>query len=294
MQAESPRGIFLLRRAAHRICCPASHPFHHRPLLRDSRTRLPAPRSALLVAHPGHELLLHGWMHADRPDVFVLTDGSGRDGVSRLDATSRLLERASVPIGPVYGRYPDAALYEALLEGDTALFVALAEEIAKALAGQAVERVVGDAAEGWNPIHDAFRLTINAAAALASRERGRPIEVFEFPLFGPPPSGETPGALAFPLDANGKAAKRAAALGYAELDREVRWSIERHGERAYHTEWLLPGAQEAGEYAVPEDPPVYERYGEFLARSGQLRRAIRYREHLLPVAAALGAAVAPR
>jgi hypothetical protein len=254
-----------------------------------------APPSALLIAHPGHELLVHGWLHADLPRVFVLTDGSGRDGVSRLDATTRLLERAGASIGPVYGRFPDTAIYEALLDADAALFVGLAEEIAKSLTLAGIERVVCDAAEGWNPIHDAFRLTAAAAAALAERESGAPVEVFEFSLFGPPDPGPAPEqAIRVPLDVEGRVAKRAAALGYAELDREVRWALDRHGEQAYRTEWLRPGLQRAGEYRVPDDPPVYERYGEFLVRSGQLARAIRYREHLLPVAAALGAAAAAR
>src|SRR5207302_1404403 len=31
--------------------------------------------SALLVAHPGHELRVHGWLERERPLVFVLTDG---------------------------------------------------------------------------------------------------------------------------------------------------------------------------------------------------------------------------
>jgi hypothetical protein len=254
---------------------------------------LAAPRSALLVAHPGHELLLHGWLHAELPRVFVLTDGSGRDGVSRLAATTRLLEQAGAACGAVYGRYPDRVVYEALLDGDTALFVGLAKEIAKSLASDGVERIVCDAAEGWNPIHDAFRLTVDAAAVLASRERGRPVEVFDFALFGAPHPAGGP-ALAFPLDLAGRAAKRAAALAYTELDREVRFSIERYGEASYTTEWLRPSGRAAGEYGVPEDPPVYERYGEFLARSGQIERAIRCREHLLPVAAALGAAVGQR
>ncbi|HXK22593.1 MAG TPA: hypothetical protein VMS55_07950, partial [Myxococcota bacterium] len=128
---------------------------------------MPEPRSALLVAHPGHELLLHGWLRATRPQVCVLTDGSGRDGESRLEATTRLLELADAQRGPLYGRYPDRVIYEALLDGDTAFFVGLAQELAKWLAGDGIERVVGDAAEGWNPIHDAFRLTVNAAIALA-------------------------------------------------------------------------------------------------------------------------------
>jgi hypothetical protein len=264
-------------------------------IVRSSRVEacLPAPHSALLVAHPGHELLLHGWLHAERPRLFVLTDGSGRDGVSRLDATTRVMESAGVRAGSLYGRYPDRVIYEALLDGDTVLFVDLAREIAKSLAGEEVARVVCDAAEGWNPIHDAFRLTVEAAAALAARERGRPLEIFDFALFGPPHPGDR-AALSFHLDASARAAKRAAAFAYTELDREVRFSIERYGEDSYTTEWLRSCASAPGHYADAEDPPVYERYGEFLARSGQIERAIRCREHLLPVAEALGAAAGRR
>ncbi|HXK25826.1 MAG TPA: hypothetical protein VMS55_24370, partial [Myxococcota bacterium] len=87
-----------------------------------------------------------------------------------------------------------------------------------------------------------------------------------------------------------RAAKRAAALAYTELDREVRFSIERYGETSYTTEWLRRSDAQPGEYDLRDDAPVYERYGEFLARSGQVERPIRYREHLLPVADALAAA----
>jgi len=154
-----------------------------------------------------------------------------------------------------------------------------------------IDRVVGDAAEGWNPIHDAFRLTVNAAAALAARDRGRAIEVYEFALFGPPGAGaRSERAIPFELGARGREAKREAAFGYMELDREVRWILERHGESSYTTEWLRESAMEPGHYQPPDDPPIYERYGEFLAQSGQLDQAIRYREHLLPVAAALAEA----
>jgi hypothetical protein len=249
---------------------------------------LPSPRSALLVAHPGHELLLHGWLHCELPRVYVLTDGSGRDGVSRLDATTRLLQRAAVPSGGLYGRHQDREIYQALLDGDCALFVGLARELAKDFAAEAIDRVVGDAAEGWNPIHDVFRLTVNVAATLASRDRDQPIEVFEFALFGAPGPGAAPErALGFELGARDREAKREAALGYIELDREVRWILERHGESGYTSEWLRPSAMAPGQYQPQGDPPVYERYGEFLARSGQLDQAIRYREHLLPIAAAL-------
>src|SRR5262249_34481437 len=42
-------------------------------------------------AHPGHEVRLHGWLEMVRPEVFILTDGSGATGQSRLNATTTLL-----------------------------------------------------------------------------------------------------------------------------------------------------------------------------------------------------------
>ena len=44
----------------------------------------------LVVAHPGHELRVYGWMMQARPVVHVLTDGSGADGESRIGSTTAL------------------------------------------------------------------------------------------------------------------------------------------------------------------------------------------------------------
>ena len=177
--------------------------------------------------------------------------------VSRLDATTRLLQGAAVPSGGVYGRHRDTEIYDALLEGNTAVFVNLAQELAKSFTSDTIDRVVGDAAEGWNPIHDAFRLTVNAAAVLASRDRALPIEVFEFPLFGQPGPGAQPqGALSISLSAREQEAKREAALHYVELDREVRWILERYGEIGYTTEWLRPSRAVIGDYRPADDPPL--------------------------------------
>ena len=48
----------------------------------DVKAELETP-VALVVAHPGHELLAYGWLSRYRPSVFVVTDGSGRDGQAR-------------------------------------------------------------------------------------------------------------------------------------------------------------------------------------------------------------------
>src|SRR5260370_6140515 len=53
-------------------------------------------RALLVVAHPGHELRLFGWLCSARPDVLVLTDGSGHSGRSRIEATRIFLNITGV------------------------------------------------------------------------------------------------------------------------------------------------------------------------------------------------------
>ena len=165
--------------------------------------------------------------------------------------------------------------------------MALAHELAKEISSEGVDMVVGDAAEGYNPIHDAFRLTLNCAVDLARRESGRGIESYDFPLFERPGPREGDDALAVRLDADERDAKRREAAAYAQLEREVEWSLKQHGKRAFDCEWLRPVREAAGDYPVSDEPPIYERYGEHLASRGELARVIRYREHLLPIASTL-------
>src|SRR5262245_62950864 len=84
-----------------------------------------AGRSALVIAHPGHELRVHGWLEQTRPLVFVLTDGSGGAGRPRIDSTARVLERVGAKPGAIFGRFADRELYAAILAGDHDVFTAL-------------------------------------------------------------------------------------------------------------------------------------------------------------------------
>src|SRR5260370_28386972 len=143
------------------------------------------PRAALVIAHPGHELRVHGWLGLANPLVFILTDGSGRTGSSRLAASSEVLRQCGARPGPIYGRLSDRELYQALLDGRRELFTGLVEELAQALRRESVALVAGDAVEGFNPAHDLSRLLINAAVARL-RAAGEAIENRDFPLAGAP------------------------------------------------------------------------------------------------------------
>ncbi|MGZ7041231.1 MAG: hypothetical protein ACXVH7_05510, partial [Thermoanaerobaculia bacterium] len=170
-------------------------------------------RAALVVAHPGHELRVYGWLVRARPDVYVLTDGSGRDGVSRLASTVDLLDRAGVVSGAIFGRFTDRQLYEALLDHDVATFTDLAAELAEQFITRGTTTVAGDSVEGYNPAHDVCRLIVDAAVAIAG-SRGVRIENYDFAVVGADAAGSE---LVVTLDDDELAQKMAAARRYREM-----------------------------------------------------------------------------
>ncbi|MBI1918392.1 MAG: hypothetical protein HYS12_27185 [Planctomycetes bacterium] len=246
-------------------------------------------RAALVIAHPGHELRVHGWLEQARPEVFVLTDGSGHTGRSRLASTSRLLARAGARPGGIYGRLTDRDLYAALLDGQLDVFVRLAVELGEALARSEIDCVVGDAAEGYNPAHDVCRLVVDAAVVLAGRHRGQRPASYDFPLTQSPeacPDALPCAALHYRLDEIAFARKVAAAADYPELAGEVDAALRAWGRDVFRTECLrlVPSAPVR---AAAETEPFYERHGATRVESGRYPRVLRYREHVLPLVRAL-------
>jgi hypothetical protein len=285
------------------------------------RTR-PSPargRAALVVAHPGHELCVYGWLERARPRVFVLTDGSGRSGRSRIASTDAVLDAVGAEPGGVYARLTDAGLYAAILDGDFALFNGLADELAREFVAEGVEYVVGDAAEGYNPAHDACRLVLDAAAALARKETGGAVGNFEFPLVGRPdarPEKVGEGRW-LRLGDEAFARKIRAARNYPELAGEVEAALAGEGStglrehpdiaartglgasaapgaEAFRVECLRAAAPGAAGDRWLTQPPFYESYGERQVAAGHYARVLRYREHMLPLAEALRSHVGRR
>ena len=180
-------------------------------------------RAALVVAHPSHELLIHGWVQASRPKVFVLTDGSGRSGKSRLSQTTSLLELVGAEPGSIFGRLTDLEAYAAILKQDVKFFVRIVEELSESFVRERIDYVVGDAAEGYNTVHDICRVVIGAAVELAVRRHDRQIQNFDFAVVGRPgycPVELHEKAIWLNLDKTTFAAKMEAARVYSPKLRE--------------------------------------------------------------------------
>jgi hypothetical protein len=265
----------------------------------------------LVIAHPGHELRVHGWLETAHPAVWVVTDGSGRTNQSRIDSTTQVLQATGAVAGPVYGQFSDADIYNAVLSFDHRSFTNLVDQLVVALIRHRVDVIAGDAEEGYNPAHDICRLVINAAVRLAKSKSTNQITNYDFPLVGSP--GHCADELRnqslwLNLDNAAFARKVSAARNYPELQPEVEAALNGSDDVRFRKDPDLAqrarsdfGVTDVNNFRVEclrlvshhlsptrnGDAPFYEVYGERQVKAGHYNHVLRYREHMLPLAAAL-------
>jgi hypothetical protein len=239
-----------------------------------------------VVGHPGHELRLFGWISEYRPRVYVLTDGSGRQGVSRLPATARLLAGLGAQPGEIFGALSDAELYAAVLRQDAALFLGLLDRLADSLSRHRIDLVAGDATEGYNPAHDLCRALLDAAALMAQTASGPALPNYEVSLTEWKPGSQIVHdrrCWHFSLDDALLRRKLDAAEAYEEMKGEVRESLSRQGREYFRVECLRQAAP-----ACPHPgKPFYETWGEQRVASGEYASVIRWKDHMLPLVDAI-------
>ena len=246
-------------------------------------------RSALLVAHPGHELLLHHWLEKEHPIVFVLADGSGGSGQDRCAASSRVIHAAGASIGPVFGFASDKRWYAAILAGERELFEEVRRLIAAACRDARVRRLVTDSVELYNPMHDLCN-ALAAGVAQEIRQDGGEIELLDYALEHPELK-TGPARLEFYLPPDALERKLTAVGSYLQLNAEV----ERRNWPAAAYGWERLYAREA-DCAWPTEPahePFYEQFGRRRIEEGLYRELITYRVHVRPLAIALSGEPAP-
>ncbi|ESS72130.1 hypothetical protein MGMO_70c00250 [Methyloglobulus morosus KoM1] len=248
------------------------------------------PRCALIVGHPGHELRILGWVKRMQPIVVALTDGSGHIGQSRLEISRKFLGEAGATPSRLYGMSSDREIYSKILEQDHLFFLGLAESVANLLIDQSTEFVAGDAIEGYNPSHDLCRLIIDRAVRLASNERGQIIKNYAFPLVGDPSlGGYFENNMTIKLSSDELTFKLSESQRYIEktggvLASEVAISVTNYGKAAFGTEVFHVEDSSAALANFEQEQPYYELYGEQQVKAGFYKQAIKYREHIAPLA----------
>lgn len=249
----------------------------------------------LIAAHPGHELLLWQWLRKERPQVVVLTNGAGANGVPRLDLTIDNLERAGASwLSQVVEPVPDTTIYQALLDGDTCLFTRWLDALTAHVIAEDIGCIVADEAEDYNPSHDLCRILANQVA-IQARASGHPVRAFGYPTVGHP---SLPSRLAIEehvvveLCVEAWQSKLDDMHRYArhfggQLQRELGEFIAEFGAEAYGRECLFAARPTRYEQAeAPAVKPFFERMGEERVAAGTYKHVIRG-AHLQAVATRL-------
>lgn len=226
-------------------------------------------RSAMFIAHPGHELRLHHWMEQKRPIVYILTDGSGRQNRARTRDSRDLLERCGAVAGPIFGRFTDRKLYELLLTREVEPVAEVVRELTADLRRHKTGVVIGDSWELYNPTHDLARIILDLAVARS----GRKIDNYEI----------ADGDVTIELDEAALSRKLAALEDYTSMRKETDAVLRREGMNALRFESL----RRATPPWAPMRQATYEQFGADRVAAGHYREVIRYAEHFAPFVAAL-------
>ncbi len=232
----------------------------------------------LIIAHPGHELRVYGWMTAVKPRVAILTDGSGSTRESRLASSYNVVTDVGAAPSSLFGAVSDRQLYDLILQGANrpAEFLRLIENLICEFVNQHIDYVVGDAVEGINTGHDILRELINIAVYVASARLNRSIAKFDLHMYARPDEHACSTVdLRLRLSPDLLEQKLRVAHGYRELRDEVADALNRYGRGVFAEEqfrWL-----DAKKETVPlEIPPFYERYGALRVKEGAYQTLITY------------------
>lgn len=253
---------------------------------------LPPGPTVLVIGHPGHELRVHHWLEIVRPEVLVLTDGSGHHPTGRLASTERILRSAGAVPGPVFGYLADRDVYDALIRGDMQPWFDLMDRLAERFVTTGVRCVVADAAEGFNPTHDLCRYVVDAAVTRATL-LGADIRALEFDLDASPENAEGGPGVRLDLTPDALARKMAAARSYVELEDEVDAALDRYGEAAFAAETLRDAHSGRRQWSALS-PPYYECVGRQRVSRGTYATVITHAHLALVQQGLLARAGAPR
>lgn len=233
-------------------------------------------RTYLYIAHPGHELLLSQWIIDNKPEVNILTDGSGAAGVSRLGSSTRVLERLGANKGLIFGKFTDAEIYAHILNRNINIFSLLVDNMLNAWRQNPPSCIVVDGLEGYNPAHDLINLLVSCACRYFAEQEDKNISLYSFNLVNK--AIPAAGSIITNLTDEQRKQKKELAFSYPEMRKEVDMAIARLGEEECLTECLDVLNYNNGYESTEGTLPFYELYGEKKVQEGVYENVLRQKD----------------
>jgi hypothetical protein len=245
-------------------------------------------KSALIIGHPGHELRAFKFLKDSKPDVYILTDGSGQNNDSRLYQSIKLIESLGATYKNTFNPFTDKELYNIILSGNLDKIKQLKEQLLILIKENNYDEIYGDALEGFNPTHDICRYIINGIVAeLEKSNPSKSILNYDFVLDKAPDilsQKEHIHNLSFELSPLELEMKIKAGLNYPELKTEIEMAIERFGVSAFSWE-SYSRITDLNQIINWKNPlPYYEEIGRKRVASGAYKTCIEFEKHIKPIA----------
>jgi hypothetical protein len=244
--------------------------------------------TALIIGHPGHELRAYAFIKKYKPDVFILTDGSGSHKASRLDQSIKLLDSLGAKFQDTIKIFSDIELYNIILEQELSKISSYKNNLKDIIIENNYDLVVGDALEGFNPTHDICRYLINGIVSdILADNNSKTILNYDFVLDSAPnniPIDDNIGGLSLKLSDEEYQEKLNAAMNYPELKYEVETAIEKYGKEVFLWEsfGMVLDINQISNWGSLK--PYYEIFGENRVKKGLYSQLITFEKHIKPIA----------
>lgn len=244
-------------------------------------------KSAVIIGHPGHELRAYAFIKKYKPDVFILTDGSGSKNASRIHQSIKLLDSLGAKFQESVQTFSDTQLYKIILEQDLSKISSYINNLKEIILKNDYDMIVGDALEGFNPTHDICRYLINGIVSDISSNHSKTILNYDFVLDSAPNNiskDNNVGGLSLKLSEDEFEMKINAAMNYPELKYEVDTAVEKYGKEAFLWESFgkISDLNQISNWNTQK--PYYETFGEKRIKEGSYSSLITFENHIKPIA----------
>lgn len=120
-------------------------------------------KTLLIIAHPGHEIAAYHAVRLFKPHIYCLTDGSSGTGQARhWDCHHALRKQHLNGYSNIKEILKEEIVYQAILSQNYIFFrKKIVDPLREFITHISPEKIIFDAYEGYNPIHDLLSFLVN-------------------------------------------------------------------------------------------------------------------------------------
>lgn len=241
-------------------------------------------KTLLFVGHPGHELLAYKFLKDYKPDVIFLTTGSGNKDQPRIAGSVDLVESLGLKVYQPFAPFTDRQIYDLIMGGDFEAFDKVRDALKNFILEHNIQRVVGDALEGFNPSHDLCRYIINSTVKVLEPGSVLNYDFLQDEVFRNADFEEGTSDIILKLNDGEMESKLGACRAYGQLKFEVDRFFDRYGADFFKLEYFRKINDLDQICTWQGEMPFYEVHGRKRVEEGIYAQTLLFENHMKPLA----------